>query len=186
MPVNSRGFRICLPPLTLLAFASLGAPSARAQCTNQWLPGEGIAGVHGGVSASTMWDPDGAGPAPVRLVIAGAFDLVGTQPIHNIAQWDPVTGTWSALGTGLEPIRALAVMPNGTLVAAGNNVSSWNGSSWTSFGYTPSGVHALAVMPNGDLVAGGYFTMFNGSIPAVGVARWDGTAWSSLGSGTSI
>jgi hypothetical protein len=40
------------------------------------------------------------------------------------------------------------------------------------------------VLPNGDLVAGGTFTTAGG-VAANYVARWDGSAWSELGSGTS-
>jgi hypothetical protein len=37
-------------------------------------------------------------------------------------------------------------------------------------------------MPNGDLIAGGRFTTAGG-VPANYIARWDGVAWSPLGSG---
>ena len=37
-------------------------------------------------------------------------------------------------------------------------------------------------MPNGDLVAAGLFTAIDG-VPANGIARWNGTSWSPLGSG---
>ena len=43
-------------------------------------------------------------------------------------------------------------------------------------------VWALTTLPNGDLVAGGNFTIAGG-IPAISIARWDGTSWSALGSG---
>jgi hypothetical protein len=42
-------------------------------------------------------------------------------------------------------------------------------------------VLALAVLPNGDLVAGGNFSTAGG-VPAVRLARWNGSAWSALGS----
>ena len=41
---------------------------------------------------------------------------------------------------------------------------------------------SLAVLPNGDLVAGGQFTTAGG-VAANRIARWDGSSWSSLGSG---
>jgi hypothetical protein len=71
-------------------------------------------------------------------------------------------------------VYALAVLPNGDLVAGGafdtaggvaaHAVARWNGSSWSAMG-TGLGVlvDALAVSPGGDLYAGG----FNG------VARWN-------------
>ena len=45
-----------------------------------------------------------------------------------------------------------------------------------------SGVSALAVDGSGNLYAGGSFTTA-GDIPANYIARWDGSAWSALGSG---
>jgi hypothetical protein len=45
-------------------------------------------------------------------------------------------------------------------------------------------VDALTTLPNGDLVAGGYFTSAGGA-SASSIARWDGTNWSALGSGTN-
>jgi len=45
-----------------------------------------------------------------------------------------------------------------------------------------SDVRALAVLPSGDLVAGGSFTTAGG-VSASRIARWNGTAWSPLGTG---
>jgi hypothetical protein len=44
-------------------------------------------------------------------------------------------------------------------------------------------VYALNVLPNGDLIAGGDFTSAGG-VGASGIARWNGSSWSALGSGT--
>ena len=151
-----------------------------------------------------MWDRDGAGPLPPLLVVGGGFTAVGTVPANNIAAYDPSTGSWTALGSGLtsvitsEPrteISALATLPNGDLVAAGrftsaggapaNHIARWDGTTWSPLGSGLSGgatgvyVNALAVLPNGDLVAGGNFTAAGG-LPAMGVARWNGVAWSSM------
>jgi Domain of unknown function (DUF5122) beta-propeller len=41
---------------------------------------------------------------------------------------------------------------------------------------------AVAVLPGGDVVAGGFFTSAGG-VPASRIARWNGSAWSPLGSG---
>lgn len=90
-------------------------------------------------------------------------------------------------------VRAVAVLPDGSLVAGGsfstaggvlvNKIARWNGSSWAPLGNGMNGsVSALALMPNGDVVAGGDFTTAGG-MAANRVARWDGTAWSALGSG---
>ena len=44
------------------------------------------------------------------------------------------------------------------------------------------GVTALAVAGNGDVYAGGFFNAAGGA-PALGVAKWNGSAWSALGAG---
>jgi hypothetical protein len=41
-------------------------------------------------------------------------------------------------------------------------------------------VHAVGELPGGDLLAGGYFTTA-GTVASVGIARWNGSAWSSQG-----
>jgi hypothetical protein len=194
---------------SLVALAFLLAAPAIAQCTPQWLPGDGLPGVGNNgatVLASTMWDPDGPGPLQRRLVVAGTFRYVGNVPANNIAAFDPATGTWSALGSGLEGsvaiagagVSSLAVMANGDLVVGGffttaggvaaNSIARWNGSTWSTLGTGFLGasglgsVAALAVLPSGDLVAGGFFTTAGGVV-ANNVARWDGSVWSTLGGG---
>lgn len=46
-----------------------------------------------------IWDPDGAGPQPELLVVAGRFDLAGGGAAHNIAIWDG--SVWSPFPVGL-------------------------------------------------------------------------------------
>ncbi len=61
------------------------------------------------------------------------------------------------------------------------------GGQWLP-GTPPSGVDGtvsvLFRMPNGDIVVGGRFSSAGGQ-PATNIARWDGTSWSSFGSGLS-
>jgi hypothetical protein len=144
----------------------------------------------------TTWDPDGPGPLGQHLVCGGEFQFAGAVATANIALLDPSTRTWSALGAGFDgPVFALAVLPGGTLSAAGAfqqsgtaavaHVATWNGSAWTNLGTGTDGdVFAAAVMANGDLAIGGAFTVAGGS-PANNVARWNGTSWSALGSGVT-
>jgi len=70
------------------------------------------------------------------------------------------------------------------------NIAKWNGTSWSALGSGMSGydqltvVFTLAFDGSGTLYAGGNFTEAGGA-PANYIAKWDGTAWSSLGSGIS-
>lgn len=183
--------------------SGLLAPCLASQCTTQWLPGGGVSGVGGGVGAMAHWDPDGTGPLQSLLVVGGSFRVVGGVLATNIAAFDPASGSWSALGSGLDGpfsfISALATLPSGELVAAGsfttaggvavNNIARWNGSTWAPLGsgltHTQSPyvrVRALATLPTGELVAAGDFTTAGGVV-AHKIARWDGTSWSPLGTG---
>lgn len=166
---------------------------------------------HVGVWNGTSWSPLGGGTnGPVLdlvvmqngdLVALGAFTSAGGVPANGVARWNGTA--WSALGAGLAgsaPHGAAAiVLQNGDLVAGGrftaaggvpaSNVARWDGSSWSALGggitgsaNSATGVRSLARLPNGDLVAGGFFTGAGG-LPVANIARWNGTAWSSVGAG---
>ena len=144
-----------------------------------------------------MWDPDGAGPLVPRLVGAGDFQTLG-----NIVSLDPGTGDWLTLANGIgfvaERIEAVAALPGGDLVAAGyfeatagrRRIARWNGTQWLALasGLGPqfigsnSSVRALTILANGDLVAAGWIPTASG-VTVNHIARWDGVAWSALGSG---
>jgi hypothetical protein len=71
---------------------------------------------------------------------------------------------------------------------AANLIAKWNGTSWSALGsgmnatgFSPS-VRALAVSGT-NLYAGGYFTTAGG-VAANNIAKWNGSSWSALGSGT--
>ena len=49
----------------------------------------------------TERDPDGPGPLPPQLVCGGYFASAGGVAAAAIASWDPVTATWSPLGSGM-------------------------------------------------------------------------------------
>ena len=101
-------------------FLGVLAATASAQCATQWVPGPGLPGTNGRVNAVLPWDPDGAGPLPPQIAIAGSFTIVGNQTVSRVAVYDPVTGTAAPLGAGVnDTVWALAVLPNGDLVAAG-------------------------------------------------------------------
>ncbi len=167
------------------------------------------------ISAFATYD-DGSGPA---LYVGGWFHgpsaTLNSVPVSSIAKWNG--STWSSVGSGITmmpgtaivgspQVRSLVVWDSGSgpaLYAGGmfdlaggvvcNGLARWNGSQWSAVGsgvdhpgYPGSdGIHALRVFHEGTttaLYAAGVFTTAGG-IPANGVARYDGTTWSSLGSG---
>ncbi len=134
------------------------------------------------------------------LYAGGQFNTAGGVPASNIAKWNG--SAWSALGSGMDDqVYALAV--SGTNLYAGGwfttaggvlaiRIAKWNGSAWSALGSGIAGaidprvgigVDALAVVGT-DLYAGGQFTTAGGT-PASNIAKWDGSAWSALGSGSS-
>ena len=142
---------------------------------------------------------DGSGP---RLYAAGSFTSAGGAFALHIASWDGTS--WSALGaTGggtNHDVHGLAVFDDGSgpaLYAGGafttagggavSRIARWDGVVWSVVGAPGNGTNAhvqcLAVFDDGTapaLYAAGSFTTAGG-VSAAGIARWDGTSWSTLG-----
>ncbi|MFN8828088.1 MAG: hypothetical protein ACK501_24230 [Planctomycetota bacterium] len=191
---------------TLACLAAAGASTlVSAQCPTTVVPLLQRAAIAGTVVCSTLWDPDGAGPLPSRLVVGGAFEAAGSVAAANVAVFDFGTSTWSTLGggvtstTGTAIVSALLAMPDGSLWAGGTfthaegrlvrHVARWDGSSWNGIGPTLAAgvsggteprVNALARLANGDVVIGGRFT-HAGLGTARHLARWNGTTWQPFG-----
>jgi hypothetical protein len=129
------------------------------------------------------------------LYAGGSFTTAGGVAANHIAKWNG--STWSALGSGLDGrVAELAVSgtdlyAGGEFTSAGgsaaNCIAKWDGSAWSALGSGMSGalyltgVYALAVSGT-NLYAGGNFTTAGG-VAAKYIAKWDGSAWSALGSG---
>jgi hypothetical protein len=114
----------------------------------------------------------------------------------------PPSGTWSALDKGLNNnVYSIAVLgtdvyvggeftdvaSGGTPVAGLNNIAKWNGTTWSALDKgLNDGVFSLTILGT-DLYVGGLFTdIGTGGTPVSGlsrVAKWNGTAWSSLDKG---
>lgn len=167
-----------------------------SQCLTTLDSGGPIATVRGKVEASMLWDPDGSGPLPQWLVVAGTSLIGGDQStpvgllVHDGVQWRGLD--FDHPGT----VYALTIF-NGDLVIAGsfvlatpiggimNRIARWDGLNWRPLGAGPAGdVRALTVF-NGDLVAAGGFASAGGN-PANNIARWNGVVWSALGSGLGL
>jgi hypothetical protein len=163
-----------------------------------WISMGGVPGADNLVFAVVA---DGAG----NVYIAGSFTAVGDSLANHIAKWNG--NSWSALGSGMSGamnarVSALAVSGNnlyagGQFTDAGGiaatNIAQWNGSSWSAldsglmgpddYPFYGGAVSAL-VVSGSNVYAGGTFTTAGG-IPATNIAKWNGSSWSSLGSGIS-
>jgi hypothetical protein len=126
------------------------------------------------------------------IIAAGQFLGVPGSGVNlfGIGRWNGTA--WSAMGGGFGDgrVHALAVLPNGDLVAAGffphgpAGVAIWTGGPWwhaigtgLNSGSEP---WSLAVSSDGSLIVAGQVNSAGGA-PVDGVARWDGTNWSSVG-----
>lgn len=150
-------------------------------------------GASQAVRALCVYD-DGSGPA---LFAAGDFLTMDGVAASRIARFDGTS--WSALGAGLNGVaRALHVHDDGTgpkLVVGGeftlaggvpsSRVASWDGTTWAAVGGGIDGtVNALTTFDDGagpKLCAAGDFTT-----PAERVARFDGGAWTSIGTSAGV
>ena len=179
------------PGLRVAAAIAALAAIAGAQCANTWVAGSGLPTNDSTlVSSLVVWDADGAGPQPAVLVAGGPFTIPGPTPIEHLAIRDLATGAWSPFpGWTYGRVTALAVTSSNGLVAAsapsigvGATIARWTGSAWVPFGTANDFVFALAAASNDDLFAGGIFTFVNSQL-LVGIARWNGSQWHSVGGG---
>jgi len=162
----------------------------------QWSPlGTGVDGV-----VLTMVVQDDGG-SQTRLIAGGGFTSAGGGAANRVAQWDG--HTWSAIGDGMNAeVRALAFYDdgNGPQLHSGGSftmadgaealrVARWDGTSWHALAEGVNNpVFALCVADEGIgapvLMVGGGFTEAGGAA-ASRIARWNGSAWSAVGSGTN-
>lgn len=139
----------------------------------------------------------------VSMAFMGNDLYVGipTTTVANPFYFSKYDGTnWTGLGGDLgdRGVSSVAVIGTDVYVGGGfvnagaitvNRVAKWNGSSWSALGGglpSPGGSQIsgveLAVSGN-DLIAIGDFTIAGGG-PADRIAKWNGSAWVGLGTGT--
>lgn len=199
---------LSLPGVNAMASSAMPRASGPAQVQGgpntdlRWAGGFGLAGGCDGQVHAITAAPDGS------LILGGDFSLCGDVQVNRIARFEPISGTWSALGAaggeGLDgSVRALAYVGNDLYVGGGfsnanvgaavsaRRLARWNGSTWSGVGngggegIAVGIVNALAVEA-GVLYVAGSFTEVNTGAPvaANNVARWNGSSWQSLdGSG---
>ena len=145
---------------------------------------------------------DGTGPA---LYATGCFPRAGTVSASNIAKWNGTT--WQPVGGGLNDCGlSLTTFDDGggtRLYAGGvfsvagasavHSIAKWTGSTWSPLAGgvgTINGYHRVETMTTFDdgsgtaLFVGGFFPTANG-VTVNSIAKWNGSAWSALGTGLS-
>lgn len=116
-----------------------------------------------------------------------------TEGVPGLDNTPFVMQMWDRDGSG--PLPPLLVA-GGRFVNAGNTpaskIAAWNPATnvWSAFGLGMNEyVLALASVSNGsggnDLIASGGFNQAGGG-QAIGIARWNGTSWSAMGTGNDV
>jgi hypothetical protein len=162
-------------------FAVVGQMVYRLTTSGWTQLGSGMNGNVNGITALPNGD----------LFAAGAFTNAGGTTVNGFARWNGTT--WLNAGPGvIAQGLAVATMPNGGVLAAGrftiggvtsDYVARWDTFFWTILGPAfNANVRTVFAVGNSDFVVGGDFTSA-GATAATRIARWNGSAWSAMGSG---
>lgn len=159
-----------------------------------WLP---YPYVGYGTSSIVSWDHDANPGTPARLVVSGQFEVAEFEYASILmwdgAQWTVIPGDALSLavfdedGAGPQAEKLFAALDWDP------GLRKWDGQSWEIVGGgLRSAVHtcvALRVIDEdgpgpgrGELFVGGYFSEA-GTAAISGIAKWNGQAWSPVGSG---
>jgi len=146
-------------------------------------------GTNGGVFTMVLHDGN--------LYVGGRFDSAGNIRAKNIAKWDG--SNWYSVGGGTNGyITAMTIKDSilyiggyfdtvGTIKAKHLAKFNMNSSTWSNIGDFNKEILSLIVNDSGDLYVGGYFDSLsynNNSMKVNYIAKFNGTNWDSLGSGT--
>ena len=163
------------------ALSAVVAPFAVAQCDPAWATASPQPQLTGGVNASTLWDPDGAGPLPLQLVVAGSTLTGGMLPSSSrVGTWDGTQWLGLAPGPGTSGVVNALTVWNGQLVVGGDftgggldRLALWNGTAWQPIPHTFTVPIVQLTVWNGTLLAVGQST---GPV----IKSWNGAAWTIL------
>jgi hypothetical protein len=158
-------------------------------------------------SSAGVWSSMGSvtGGFGVYSIVRGLDGLIyiggdfTPAPAASVASWNPLTSTFSAMGTGAAGglVYQLAVMPDGSIIAVGtftsmggvantNKVAKWSpsGGAWSSISsaWVGTELRCAAVGANGILYVGGSGFTISGTA-VNNIAQYNGSAWSAVGAG---
>ncbi len=145
------------------------------------------------------------GSAGVALFGPSGLFSVGSLCLAPVTRcppsWLPTFGGQPGADSGILALAVFddgsgpALFAGGTFTSAGgaaaSRIAKWNGTTWSALGggvtggFVAASVQALAVFDDSSgaaLYAGGHFG-FAGGMAADHIAKWDGTSWTTLGSG---
>ncbi len=184
--------------LGIVAALVAASPAHASGCEPAWDPGFGVPGANTGIVFDFAAHDDGGG-ACRQLYASGSYTAIGGVPANRVARWDGAT--WHPLGSGLSNNECYAIASyGGDLYAAGYfdsaggvpgtaKLARWDGSAWHSLGAQlelfSNQLWDLVTWDDGNgemLYVVGNFETAGGVPDASFIAKWDGTAFSALGS----
>ncbi|MFT7463627.1 MAG: hypothetical protein ACI9EF_001972 [Pseudohongiellaceae bacterium] len=142
-------------------------------------------------------------PGPLaRLHAGGTFTASGTTPLNRLASWN---GSWNDVGGGVSGWvfalkswftggtwklfagGSMSSVGTGVGLVAVDGIASWDGAAWSDLDSVTANVVQVRAMEVYD-DGGGEDLYIAGSFIDIGLgnhncARWDGFAWSALGTG---
>lgn len=146
--------------------------------------------------------PNGQAPHVNALAVLDGKLVVGTSGDNDVGTFDQTVKTWDgaswqSLGTTNTGSVRTMIVHDGSLYIGGsfwttntipqtapaNTIARWDAGTgaWDNMDANTTNGQVLALASwNGELVVGGSFTLMGGN-PHVGVARWDGANWLSMG-----
>lgn len=108
-----------------------------------------------------------------------------TQGFNELMRWDGAR--WHHAGDSLYPACLLIARDGTAFVGERGGVQAFDAATGQNLGIASGGteVRALVELPDGDVVAGGVLNTPPFSPPVIGLQRFDGSGWSTLGFGTT-
>jgi hypothetical protein len=176
-------------------------------------PFNGIALSSGGGPWSSLSVGVGSGTDSVsatlslggKILVGGTFNTAGGNPARGLAEWDPLTSQWSPVSnfawnsSDITSVEALVISGSDLYVGGNfedvgrNNANDYvtrrSGTSFVPIGSKTveplNGEVKTVVISGTDVYVGGNFTNAGNTPGADYIAKWDGTQWSALLSGTA-
>ncbi len=131
-----------------------------------------------------------------NIYVGGHFtNATGDPNMNKIVRWNITTGTWHALGNGLNGFVKEIIQMGSDIIVAGSftnaggdpnadYIAKWNGTSWSALGSQVVSTNSLTVVSalavhNNELYIGGNFYSSNGGV-ANYLTKWDGTSFQQV------
>jgi len=184
-----------------------GNPIAGAVRIAKW-DGTSWSAIGGGINNGTIYEVEV--DANDNVYIGGSFtNAGGNTAADRIAMWNGAS--WNSLSSNGASEGAIAsgniyalemqgnnlyaggdflnvVNSNNATIANTARLALWNGSAWSAVPNLTSPLNGpvyTMTISNSDLYIGGVFSDVNSMPAADYIARWNGTVWSALGSGSA-